>query len=234
MQTMVNVTATESSHLTKDQFKEQMRRNTKKDFQDDDLTLVEEIVKKGEFDKEVFMERLISFSETCKGLRNVGPRQYIKAVQYCSYVVIGDTQIGAYSKTFPDRVATKSRTSLSVSASTYHHTELVQRILSLAVVPVDLIFHHERYAAIEKLSSLMMTSKSERIQMESADKLLTHLKPKESSKVELSVSVKGSDRLEQLETALATQAAQHMILLQGQAATLRDVAEKNYVDAEEA
>ena len=203
-------------------------KQSKRDIGEKETELIESLLGSDSIEPDYFKEKLVTFSSVINGMRSVTAVDYIKAVQYCSYMSLGDSQYNAYCKTHPDRVAAKSNDgTVRASANLYHKTDLVQKILAMAEIPFHLMFMSKRYAAIEKLSDLMMNSGSDRIQMESADKLLTHLKPPESSKIEIDIGIGRNSAISSLEATLTALAIQQVDMIGS-----GKMSAKNVVDAE--
>jgi len=204
----------------------QLKINTKKDFTVEASELIEKVILDEDFDSDQFKESLITFSDVLRSNKSTCAIDYIKAVQFCSHMSTGATQVGAYRKTFPDRVARKRCVgTVNASASIYHKTQLVQGILNLAQIPVHLIFMAERHKAIHKLVSLMENvDATHRIQMESADKILNHIKPPEDSKLTLDINVK-NDAIENLELTINRLAEQQVDMIKKGMHTAHDIVE---------
>lgn len=203
-------------------------KNSRRTIGEEEIKLIDELCGEGSVEPSYFKEKLVTFSSVINGMRSVTAIDYIKAVQYCSHLATGDSQYNAYSKTFPERVAAKaSDGTVRASSNLYHKTDLVQKILAMAEVPFHLLFMGKRYAAIEKLFELMNNAGSERIQMESADKLLTHLKAPETSKIEIDIGIKKDSAIVSLEATLSQLASQQVAMIgSGQ------ITAKHVVDAE--
>lgn len=177
-------------------------------------------------------DKIVSFSSVMKTGRYKS-LDYVKAVQFCSYLSIGDTQIDAYRKTFPKRAAAKTQNSLQSGASIYASGDLVQKIMAQSMVPVHIMFNSERFKAINILSELMTNSDNERIRMESADKMLGHIKPPEESKLTLDIGIKDDESIRDLNDALTQLALKEKEMLDKGMITLKDVAKKKIVRDEE-
>lgn len=196
-----------------------------------DKELIQSIIDGG-IEPSYFLDKLVTFSSVMKGRKGTSTKDFIRAVQYCSYIAIGDSQISAYKKTFPDRVAKKgSEGTVSASASFYHRTDLVQSIIKMAQVPMHLIFMAEKYKAIQKLTNLMENADSERIQMESADKLLVHLKTPENSKIEIDIGFKKNETLDNLDATLTALARKHIEMI-GNGHTAKDIVDAQLIESE--
>lgn len=116
------------------------------------------------------------------------PDRYAKAVKFVAYLNIGKKTYEAFVLTHPEKYAeykqkaktegwdsTKLRNTLSLKGANFKATQIVTALLARTMMPLAVAFSHHRYEAVEKLAYLMQEASSERIQMESADKLLTHL-----------------------------------------------------------
>ena len=210
----------------------ELRRSTRKEFGEEELKVINEITENG-LDPSYFKDKLVTFSSILKGATRVSAIDYIKAVQYCSYIAVGDSQANAYRKTFPDRVAKKASPNTVISsASFYHRGSMVQQILSSAQIPLHLIFMAEKYKAIEKLADLMVNADTARIQMESADKLLTHLKSPENTKLEIDIGFKKNETLDNLEKTLAQLATKQVEMI-GKGYSAQDVVDAKIITNDE-
>ena len=113
--------------------------------------------------------------------------EYLNAVTYVSYKIMGNTNEEAYSKTFPQRYATliaKQTTKKDIASyvHAYNKGKLVNMVLEQTLVPSWVLNQDIHQRAINRLADLMQNAASEKVQAESAAALLTHLgKPKEGN-----------------------------------------------------
>ena len=113
--------------------------------------------------------------------------EYLNAVAYVSYKIMGNNNEEAYSKTFPQRYARlianqTSKKDIASYVSAYNKGKLVNMILEQSMVPSWVLNQDIHQKAINRLADLMQNAASEKVQMEAAANLLTHLgKPKEGS-----------------------------------------------------
>ena len=154
---------------------------------------------------EEYAEQLITFSNVLKGGK-YKLEGYIKAVQYVSYRQMNLSMVDSYRRTYPDRCfrngKPKPKGTVDALSSIYDKTQLVQGILSQMQIPLHIMMVAERVKAANVLANLMMNASSERIQMESADKLLNHIKTPESVKIELDLGSKTDDTIKELNDKL--------------------------------
>ncbi len=154
---------------------------------------------------EEFAEQLVTFSSVLKNGRYKA-EGYIKAVQYASYRQMNFSMTKSYRMTFPDRCfrdgAPKPTGTVEALSSIYDKTAIVQGILSQMQIPLHIMMMSERVRAANVLAHLMLHAENERVQMESADKLLNHINVPETMKVELDVGFKADETLVSLNDKL--------------------------------
>lgn len=113
--------------------------------------------------------------------------EYLNAVAYVSYKIMNNTNEEAYAKTFPQRYAKliangTSKKDIASYVSAYNKGKLVNLILEATLVPTWVLNQDIHQKAINRLADLMQNATSEKVQVEAASSLLTHLgKPKEGN-----------------------------------------------------
>lgn len=105
---------------------------------------------------------------------------YINAVMYVSHKLMGKSNQDAYAATFPKRwqeLAAKGTSSKDVSSyvSAYSKGKLVNAILEQSIIPTWVLNQDAHQKAINTQVRLMTTAKSEMVQQQAANSLLTHL-----------------------------------------------------------
>ncbi|QGH72776.1 MAG: hypothetical protein [Podoviridae sp. ctLUJ1] len=163
---------------------------------------------------------------------------YIDAVRYVSYKSMGDSNIRAYVKTFPDKYnnfvnSGVTEKDIATYVSAYNKSKLVNLIYEQSLVPVWLINAENYQKAINVQVSLMMdTNISPKVRSDAANSLLTHLKRPEAAKVQLSVEVKESDAMRELRELTSQFASQqHQSIINGEGSA-KGVAEQKIIQAE--
>jgi len=182
-------------------------------------------------EKDDLLSRIVSYSSILKSGR-YKVEDYVKAIHFCSLVGIGCNRTDAYRKTFPDRVVRKNTAStIQSSASIYASGELVQKIMAQSMIPAHYMFQAERIKAIGVLADLMINAGSEKVQMESADKLLNHIEPPKEAKLEIDVK-HSNDGIEDLNNALNKLAMKQKEMLDTNRIGLKEIAEGSIIDVE--
>ena len=112
---------------------------------------------------------------------------YLNAVAYVSYKIMGNTNEESYAKTFPHRYSAlvakgTAKKDIASDVSAYNKGKLVNLILEQTLVPSWVLNQDLYQKAINVQADLMQNAQSEKVRAEAANSLLTHLgKPKEGS-----------------------------------------------------
>ena len=112
---------------------------------------------------------------------------YLNAVAYVSYKIMGNTNEESYAKTFPHRYSAliakgTAMKDIASYVSAYNKGKLVNLILEQTLVPTWVLNQDLYQKAINVQADLMRNAQSEKVRVEAANSLLTHLgKPKEGS-----------------------------------------------------
>jgi hypothetical protein len=132
--------------------------------------------------------------------------QYMNAVRYISYKLMGDSNVKAYMRTFPAKYSNfKSQGIKDKVIASYVHaydkTKLVNLIRDQSSIPFHVQNMDNRQKALNVLIDLMANSNSDKVKSDSASAVLTHLKPPESKKLEIEVSQVESSAIDELRHA---------------------------------
>ena len=134
---------------------------------------------------------------------------YISAVQYCTYKSMGDTNILAYKKTFPQKwtewenqqVPLNQRTSY---VTVYNKSKLVTLIYQALAIPTAILNADVFQEAINIQRQLMLDpSVKPLVRCQAAKALMDTLKPEEVKQMEVAVNIKESDTVEELRKTTA-------------------------------
>lgn len=161
---------------------------------------------------------------------------YLNAVSYVSYKLMGLSNQEAYFKTFPNRHAAlvaegKDTKTISSYVSMYTKGKLVNLILEQSLIPVHVLNQDYKQKAINKLAQLMEEGETDRIQMESADKLLTHLATPKDNNYQISVEHTDNSGMTELKNALASLAQQQLSSIRSGEST-KSIASQRIIEAE--
>ena len=112
--------------------------------------------------------------------------EYVNAITYCTYKIMGLTNKDAYINTFPQRhqqLVARGASAKDISAyvAAYHKGKLVMAILDQAHIPMWLLNQDNYQKAINVQVDLMKNAQSELVRTQAANSILTHLaKPKDA------------------------------------------------------
>ena len=128
---------------------------------------------------------------------------YIDAVKYVSYRLMGKTNKDSYFLVFPEKkirwaaegVQGKDQASYITS---YNQSKLVNLIYEQTLIPVHVLNRDNYQRAINAQIELMLTAKSEMVRATAANSVLTHLKPPEAVKVDINISTEGDSAIDAL------------------------------------
>jgi hypothetical protein len=200
-----------------------------------------------EFQGESLLQTATTY-EAVLAKSKVSITEYLNAIKFVAYMTTNDENFTkAYIKVFQHRDFVKERMNKSTSsveykeltsaASRYRRSKLVVDILTLAQVPLDLMFTGYRYKAVGILADVMETARLDRDKINAAKELLAATKGPDNMKIELDVGVQENSAVQQLNDQLAEIAARSLTHLQSGSTDLKElgsmkVKEDNIIDGE--
>ena len=216
--------------LTKQQLQASMPKKFRHNVTDDMITFINST--EGDEFRDIYKDNLVSFADVIeKGRYKM--LDYINAVKFVSYKLIGDSNTIAYAKTFPERYQrlvdknTPTKTIASFSTA-YNKGDLVHKILERTLVPVHILNMDVHQEAINTQAELMRSAKSETVRQKAAECLITQLKAPEAAKIEVDVSYNNSSIDDLRETTRAL-AQQQLKMIQSGAVTAEHVAHSDII-----
>jgi len=133
---------------------------------------------------------------------------YLHAVAYVSFKLMGYSNQDAYFRTFPQRyqaLVAKGTSAKDISAyvAAYAKGKLVNLILEQSLVPSWVLNQDLYQKALNVQAELMLTANSEKVRTDAANSLLTHLsKPKEAGPL-ISIDMKETNGIGELKDMLS-------------------------------
>ena len=160
---------------------------------------------------------------------NYNVPNYINAVRYISYKMLGATNIEAYAKTFPERYQRMLDNGsepkyITGIVSSYNKNKLVNLIFEQTIIPTHVLNADLHQKAITHLAYLMLNARSEKVQSDSAAKLVDVLKLPETQKVELDIGLKEDKTLLELRNTTLELVAQQRKMIEAGANTVKEIA----------
>lgn len=163
---------------------------------------------------------------------------YMNAVSYVSFKLMGYNNKESYVRAFPDRyqaLVARGATDKDISAyvAAYSKNKLVGMIMEQSMIPVWVLHQDTFMKAVETQADLMVGARSEKVRSDAANSLLTHLKKPEKKEVALEINTPQSKGLDDLNAKLTQMAELQRQMIATGAATTKDVAHHVLVDPEE-
>lgn len=165
---------------------------------------------------------------------------YIHAVAYVSYKIMGYTNEDAYARTFPQRYSAlvaknASKKDISAYVSAFHRGKLVNLIMEQSLVPTWVVNQDLFQKALNVQADLMMNANSEKVRTDAANSLLTHLKkPEPKGDFQINLNTEESSGMKEMRDMLGQLAQQQRDLIaHGQMKTI-DVAGSKLIKKDEA
>lgn len=202
--------------LTKEQIEKAVPAHLKSNITQSLVDLVNNVSGDPEFAEQV-RQNFISYTSVLKDGK-FKTEDYLNAVTYVSYKVMGYSNQESYAKTFPQRYAAlvaKQTSSKDIAAyvSAYNKGKLVNLILEQTLVPSWVLNQDLYQKAINVQAELMINSLSDKVRCEAANSLLTHLtKPKEVGPL-LNIDMRESSGMNEMRELLAKMASTQQQLI---------------------
>lgn len=155
--------------------------------------------------------------------------QYLDAVRYVSFKLLGATNIEAYMKTFPDKYQKFIDTGVQAKdiasyVTAYNKGKLVNLIYEQTLVPVHVLNMDMYQRALNEQMVLGLTAKSEKVRADALNSVMTQLRPPEVKKIELDISHKEDQTMNVLKNTMMDLVAEQRRALQSGAMDAQQVA----------
>jgi len=225
-----------STALTEEQFKRVLPKKMVGSLRPEMLTTINQVIS-DPFIRENYRDNLLSYTNVMKDGK-FKLEQYIDAVRYVSFKLLGSSNIQAYVKAFPDRYQNflDSKTSdrdIASYVSSYNKNKLVNLIFEQTLVPSHILNADMYQKAINTQAELMQHAKSEKVRSDAANSILTHLKMPESQKIELDVNIKEDSAISDLRATTQALVDQQRTMIQEKLITAKDAAHSSLVAVDE-
>lgn len=162
---------------------------------------------------------------------------YLHAVTYVSFKLMGMSNQDAYFHTFPQRHANlvaKGTSSKDISAyvSAYNKGKLVNMILEQTLVPTWVLNQDIYQKAINTQADLMVNAQSELVRTTAANSILTHLaKPKAVGPL-INLDMRENSGMNELRNVLTELAQRQRDLIASGASSTKDIADQRIIEGE--
>jgi hypothetical protein len=164
--------------------------------------------------------------------------EYINAVTYVSFKLMGYTNLEAYTRTFPHRYASlvarnTATKDIAGYVSAFNRGKLVNLIMEQSLVPTWVLNQDIYQKAINIQADLMMNSHSDKVRTDAANSILNHLKKPETKEFQISMDTNESAGIKEMRTMLTQLASQQRELIERGTMKTIDVAATRLVVEED-
>lgn len=213
--------------LTIDQFKQALPDKVKKSINQELIDKINATLSNPDM-YEAYRDNLLSYTKVMADGR-FKVTDYVNAVKYVSHKLMGDSNIAAYTKTFPDKYQRFVQNGVDAKdiasyVTAYNKSKLVNLIFEQTLVPSYVLNQDLYQKALNVQAELMVTAKSEKVRSDAANSLLTHLKMPETQKVELDIGVKEDGSIAALRATTLELARQQRLMVEAGAMNAQQVA----------
>lgn len=221
--------------ITRDHVLRALPKHVRKTISEDGIDLLEQALSCPEATEEL-RENLLGYVDIIRdGKFKV--TDYINAVKYVSYKLMGSSNLASYVKVFPDRYQRlvdngTSEKDIASHISSYNKNKLVNLILEQTLVPVHVLNSDLYQKAINVQAEIMLSAKSDKVRSDAANSLLIHLKPPEATKIKLDIGITENSALDELRETTRMLALQQQKIIESGALTARAVAESKIIEGE--
>ena len=215
------------SALTVEQFKVALPDKVKKSINQELIDKINATLSDPDM-YEAYRDNLLSYTKVMADGR-FKIADYVNAVKYVSHKLMGDSNIAAYTKTFPDKYQRFVQNGVDAKdiasyVTAYNKSKLVNLIFEQTLVPSYVLNQDLYQKALNVQAELMITAKSEKVRSDAANSLLTHLKMPETQKVELDIGVKEDSSIAALRATTLELARQQRLMVEAGAMNAQEVA----------
>ena len=161
---------------------------------------------------------------------------YLSAIQYVSFKLMGDSNKDAWARAFPQRFALlkargASEKEISAHVAAYSKGKLVNAILEQSMVPTWVLNADLFQKALNVQADLMQNANSEKVRSDAANSILTHLKRPEAVKGQIDLNIKDSSGMNELKQVLGEMAVRQREMLE-QGAPIRQITDARIIEGE--
>lgn len=182
---------------------------------------------------EEFERNFITYSKVLtEGKYKTG--DYLNAVAYVTYKLLGHTNQDAYKYTFPDRyrdmvAAGKDAKQISSFVSAYHKGQLVMAILQQSIVPAWVLHQSKFHEAIGVLAEVALDDTAlNKDRVAAADSLAKHLTAPVAKEINLNLGVQESSGMAEMRQMMAEMARQQKEMIEN-GTDVRTIAEQGLI-----
>ncbi len=221
--------------LSEDEFKQVMPAKMRKSISPELMSQINTTISDPVI-LETFRDNLLSYATVLKEGK-FKMSQYICAVKYVSFKLMGDSNKDAYIKTFPGKYARMvndgvSSKQIASYSTAYNKSKLVNLMFAQSMVPTHVLNAPLFQQALNVQAELMLGANSEKVRSDAASSILMHLKPPETQKIELDIGVKEDESIQALRETTMALARQQQRMIEDGSASVGAIASSKLIEAD--
>ena len=159
---------------------------------------------------------------------------YVSAVKYISFKLLGYSNIKAYAATFPERyqrLKDEGQQQIEAYVSMYARGKLVNQIYEQTMVPTYVLNAPLHQEALNELAMMIKDPDvTGMAKVKACETILQYTKQPEVVKGELTIGIEQSDTINDLREVTENLADTYRVMLEKKGVRLKDVAEANIID----
>ena len=159
---------------------------------------------------------------------------YINAVKYVSFKLLGYSNINAYIATFPERyerLKAEGQTQIEAFVSMYNKNKLVMQIYEQTIVPSYVLNAPMHQQALNTLAAMIIDDDVRGMtKVKACEAILQYTKQPDIVKGELTIGIEQSDTINDLREITENLADTYRVMLEKKGMKLKDVAEADIID----
>lgn len=159
---------------------------------------------------------------------------YINAVKYVSFKLLGYSNINAYIATFPERyerLKAEGQTQIEAFVSMYNKNKLVMQIYEQTIVPSYVLNAPMHQQALNTLAAMIVDDDVRGMtKVKACEAILQYTKQPDVVKGELTIGIEQSDTINDLREITENLADTYKMMLEKKGMKLKDIAEADIID----
>ena len=159
---------------------------------------------------------------------------YISAVKYISFKLLGYSNVDAYAATFPDRyerLKREGQEQIEAFASMYNKNKLVMQIYEQTIVPTYVLNAPLHQEALNELAKMIKDpSVRGMTKVKACEAILQHTKQPEIIKGELTIGIEQQDTISELRDVVEQLAEVNRLSIAKNIKSIKEVAEAKIID----
>mgnify|MGYP005847358057 CR=1 FL=1 len=226
-----------SSVVTLDQVKQALPRDMRGSVQSSIVDKINEIANADSHMRECYRDNVLGYLHVVKDGK-YKMTDYLNAVRFVSYKLMGLGIAESYARTFPDRFQRlkdegASDKHISSFSSSYNKNKLVNAILEQSLIPSHVLNADVFQKAVNTQMAIMLNDDaSYKVRSDAANSLMVHLKQPEKSKVELDVTVNEGKTIDELRDVTRRLAEEQAKVLDTGLYNTKEIAHSKIVEGE--